>query len=176
MVLGDKPETVCWSVPALPPLVPARPECDPVRVTPEINALLPLHGLREPASKPGLVTRLEPPPLPVTVRTNESLAVRLPSETITVTVAEPVCEEAGVTDTVRLAPEPPKTMLAVGTSVTLEELPETLRAPAEVCASPIVKEIGPVVPPEAIVRSARLLMVGGVLAEGVTGSTDKLST
>src|SRR5438876_8844851 len=50
-----------------------------------------------------------------TVSTKLSLALRLPSLTVTVMVAVPVWLRAGVTVTVRWAPEPPKTMLATGT-------------------------------------------------------------
>src|SRR6266568_5508443 len=78
----------------------------------------------------------------LTVNTKLSLAVRLPSLTVTVMVAVPVWLEAGVTVTVRFAPEPPKTMLALGTKVGLEEAPETIRLPAAVCPSPIVNGIG----------------------------------
>src|SRR3989442_11758810 len=80
----------------------------------------------------------------LTVNTKLSLAVRLPSLTVTVIVAVPVWLRAGLTVTVRLAPEPPKTMLAAGTKVGLEEAPETTRLPAAVCASPTVKAIGEV--------------------------------
>ncbi|MEO5332972.1 MAG: hypothetical protein H7839_13215, partial [Magnetococcus sp. YQC-5] len=55
------------------------------------------------------------------------LAVALPSFTATVIVALPDCPDAGVTVTVRLPPDPPKTMLASGTKVLLDEDPVTVR-------------------------------------------------
>src|SRR5437879_9325303 len=80
----------------------------------------------------------------LTVNRKLSLAVRLPSLTVTVLVAVPVWLRAGVTVTVRLAPEPPKTMLARGTKVGLEEAPETVRLPTAVCESPTVKAMAAV--------------------------------
>ena len=52
-----------------------------------------------------------------------------PSLTVTVIVVVPVCPAAGVSVTVRLAPLPPKTMFAFGTSAGLVELPLTVRFP-----------------------------------------------
>src|SRR5438094_820261 len=75
----------------------------------------------------------------LTVNTKLSLAVRLPSLTVTVMVAVSVWLRAGVTVTVRFAREPPKTMLATGIKVGLEEAPERSRLPAKVCGSPTVK-------------------------------------
>ena len=45
-----------------------------------------------------------------------------PSLTVSVMVAVPVCPAAGVIVTVRLAPVPPNTMLALGTRVRFDEL------------------------------------------------------
>src|SRR5258708_5132019 len=56
-----------------------------------------------------------------TVRRKLSLVVFVPSLTLTVMVAGPVCPAAGVMVTVRLVPLPPKTMLFVGTSTGFEE-------------------------------------------------------
>src|SRR5262245_33805118 len=53
--------------------------------------------------------------------------------------AEPLSLVTGVTVTVRLAPEPPKTMLALGTRVGLDELPARVRLAAAVSVSPMVK-------------------------------------
>ena len=92
----------------------------------------------------------------LTVNTKLSLAVRLPSLTVTVMVDVPVWLSAGVTVTVRFAPEPPKTMLATGTKVGLEEAPETVRLPTAVCASPTVKAIGAVAVFWLMDRSAML--------------------
>src|SRR6266568_2422015 len=102
----------------------------------------------------------------LTVNTKLLLAVRLPSLTVTVMVEVPVWLRAGVMVTVRLAPEPPKTMLAPGTKVGLEEAPETIRLPAAVCASPTVKAIGAEAKFWLVDRSAMLEIVGGVLAPG----------
>ena len=52
----------------------------------------------------------------VIVRLKPVLPLEVPSLTVTVIVAVPVCPTAGVTVTVRFAPLPPKTMLAGGTN------------------------------------------------------------
>jgi hypothetical protein len=70
---------------------------------------------------------------------------------------------AGVTFTVRFAPEPPKVMLEFGTSVVLDELPLTVRLPAGVPASPTVKARSPVAVSSFFVWSAMGEMVGGTL-------------
>src|SRR6266851_3623974 len=102
----------------------------------------------------------------LTVSTKLLLALRLPSLTVTVMVAVPVWLRAGVTVTVRLAPEPPRTMLAAGTRVGLEEARDTIRLPVAVCASPTVKAMGAVAVFWLMDRSAMLEIVGGVLAPG----------
>src|SRR5437667_276847 len=86
-------------------------------------------------------------------------------------VAVPVWLRAGVTVTVRLAPEPPKTMLATGTKVGLEEAPERVRLPAAVCESPTVVAIGAVAVFWLVDRSAMLEIVGGVFAAASKVST-----
>src|SRR6267143_1070427 len=95
-----------------------------------------------------------------TVSRNVSLALFVPSLTITVIVALPVWLAAGVTLTVRLDPEPPKTMLAFGTSVGFEEEPVTTKLPGGVSASLTVKAMGPVAPPSGTNWSGMLEMVG----------------
>jgi hypothetical protein len=57
-----------------------------------------------------------------TVRTKLSLEVRTPSLTVTVSVAVPEALAVGVTVSVRLAPLPPKTMFAFGTSAVFEDV------------------------------------------------------
>jgi len=74
-----------------------------------------------------------------TVSVNALLVVFVPSLTETVMSAAPFRPAAGVTVTVRLDPEPPKTICEFGTSVVSEELPETVRLPAGVSASATVK-------------------------------------
>ena len=101
----------------------------------------------------------------MTVTAKLLLAVALPSLTVTVMVAVPTCAGAGVTATVRLAPLPPKTMLAFGTNDGLDELPLNARLLNAVSTSPTVKPIGPVVPPEKIVWFAILEIVGGSFSE-----------
>ena len=64
--------------------------------------------------------------LPATVRMNVSLALDAPSLTVTVMVALPLWFDAAVTVTLRLAPDPAKVMFPFGTSVGLEELPDTV--------------------------------------------------
>jgi hypothetical protein len=81
------------------------------------------------------------------VRTKVSLVLNEPSLTVTVIVAVPLSLLAGVTVTVRFAPLPPKTILEFGTKVVLLLLPLTLKEPAVVWASPIVKAIAPVLFP-----------------------------
>ena len=49
------------------------------------------------------------------------MPVAVPSETVTVRVAVPVLPETAVAVRVRLAPDPPKVRLALGTSVVFEE-------------------------------------------------------
>ena len=78
------------------------------------------------------------------VNKNESLFVRLPSLTVTVIVVVPLKLVAGVIVTVRFAPDPPKAMLALGTSVVLEELPDSVRLLTLVSTSPTVKAIAEV--------------------------------
>ena len=78
-------------------------------------------------------------PALLTVTTKVSVAELVPSLTTTVIVAAPVRLSAGVTRTVRLAPEPPKTMALLGTRVGLEEVPARVRLAAGVSASPTVK-------------------------------------
>src|ERR1043166_1973788 len=90
-----------------------------------------------------------------------SLALLVPSFTVTVMIAFPVWLVAGVTLTVRLLPEPPKTMLAFGTSVGLEEGPLTAKLPGAVSASFTVKARGPVSPFSGTNWSGMLEMVGG---------------
>src|SRR5438093_13271433 len=86
-------------------------------------------------------------------------------------VAVPVWLRAGVTVTVRFAPEPPKTMLATGIKAGLEDVLERIRLPAAVCASPTVKAIGAVGIFWLVDRSAMLEIVGAVLAVGMTVDT-----
>ena len=78
------------------------------------------------------------------VSKNEVLVVTEPSPTVIVMMVFPDWFAAGVTFTVRFAPEPPKTMFAFGATVGFEELPERVRFPAGVSASPTVNGIGPV--------------------------------
>src|ERR1051325_499772 len=78
-----------------------------------------------------------------TVSRNDLLALAGPSLTFSVTVAVPDWLAAGVTVTVRLAPLPPNVMLAPGTRVGLEELPDSARLASGVSTSPIVNAIGP---------------------------------
>ena len=59
-----------------------------------------------------------------------------PSVTVIVIVAEPNWFAAGVTVTVRSAPTPPKVIFAFGTSVRLDDEPETTKSPTGVSASP----------------------------------------
>ena len=88
---------------------------------------------------------------PVTVSRKLVEAVAWLSLTVTVIVAVPVWFGAGVTVTVRLAPVPPKTMLATGTRVELVVAPVSVRLPAAVSASPTVSANGPTAVPAGVV-------------------------
>src|SRR2546423_13206783 len=89
-------------------------------------------------------------------------------------VAVPVWFVAGSTDTVRLDPLPPKTMLLTGTRVGLDDEPLSARVLAADSASPMVKLIGPVEVSSAVVWSGMSEITGGELLAGVTVRT-KLS-
>src|SRR2546426_967107 len=75
----------------------------------------------------------------LTVTTKLVLALYCPSPTVTVIVAVPLWLAAGLTVTVRLAPDPPKTMLLGGTSVPLHHPFPNVSPPAALSASPTVK-------------------------------------
>jgi len=70
-------------------------------------------------------------------------ALFVPSLTVTVICDEPVWPVAGVRLKVRLAPLPPNTMLALGTTPSTDETADNVRFAADVCASPIVNATGP---------------------------------
>ena len=80
----------------------------------------------------------------LTVRTKVSVAVLVPSLTVTVIVVVPIWPLAGVTVTVRFPPLPPKTMLAFGTKVVLLELLFRVRLLSGVSASATVNGIAEV--------------------------------
>ena len=67
------------------------------------------------------------------------------SVTVRVIVAVPIWLFAGVSVTDRLAPLPPKTMLALGTRVVLLLEPDMVREAAAVSTSPMAKARAPVV-------------------------------
>jgi len=71
----------------------------------------------------------------------------LPSVTVNMMVATPVCPETGVTVTVRAAPVPLSTILAVGTSEMLLEAPTTVNTVTVVKSSPMVKDKADVATP-----------------------------
>ena len=73
---------------------------------------------------------------------------------------------AGVTVTVRLAPLPPNTIFAVGTSVVDEEDLASVRFAAAVSASPIVNGIAAVDWPEVTVWAPIAEIVGAVFGAG----------
>ncbi len=103
----------------------------------------------------------------MTVSRKLLLALREPSLTVTVTVAVPDWLLRGVRVTVRLEPLPPKTMLLLGSSVGLEEAPETSRLAAAVSASPTVNGRAAVEAPWVMVWLAKLEMTGAVFTGGV---------
>src|SRR5688500_20231293 len=81
-----------------------------------------------------------------------------------VMVLVPLSPAAGVMTTCLVAPfPPPKTMLAFGTSVTLEDVAETVRPLGCVCASPMVNAIGSVGVFSLVDCGPMAEIVGGVL-------------
>src|ERR671912_683395 len=100
----------------------------------------------------------------LTVNTKSVLAVRAPSLTVMVMVLVPLSPAAGVITTFLVAPfPPPKTMLAFGTSVTLEDVADTVSPLGCVCASPIVNAIGSVGVFSLVDCGPIAEIVGGVL-------------
>ena len=88
-----------------------------------------------------------------------------PSETDSVIVVGPPLAllfafSAGVRLIVRLAPEPPRTMFAFGTSAVLLDVAVTTRLPAPDSKSPTVKVIGPSAVFSSIAWFATALIVG----------------
>ena len=98
----------------------------------------------------------------MTVSAKRLLPVNAPSLTVTVIVAVPFWFAAGITVTVRLAPLPPNAMFPLGTTVTSDELPLTVRLPAPVSTSPTVKLIGPADVSSFVTWSAMAEIVGAV--------------
>src|SRR5687767_11491791 len=100
----------------------------------------------------------------LTVNTKSVVAVRAESRTVKVMVPVPLSPAAGVITTCLVAPfPPPKTMLALGTSVTSEEVAETVRPLGCVCASPMVNAIGSVGVFSLVDCGPMAEIVGGVL-------------
>ena len=104
----------------------------------------------------------------VTVSRKLDVAVAVPSLTVRVMVDVPFWFAAGVTVTVRVAPLPLKTRLALGTNVVFDELPVTVRLATAVSASPTVKASAPVFVSSLIVWAASAEIVGDVLADAFT--------
>ena len=75
----------------------------------------------------------------LTMSANADVAVFVPSLTITVIGATPICPAVGLTVTVRLLPLPPKTMFILETSAEFDENPDKVRTDAGLSASPTVK-------------------------------------
>jgi hypothetical protein len=71
-----------------------------------------------------------------------------------------------VTVTVRLAPLPPKVMLAVGARVGLLDALLRISAAGSVSPSPTTNGMAPVLEFTAMLRSVMSVMVGGVLVMG----------
>ena len=97
----------------------------------------------------------------LTVSAKGSLA-ELPaaSVTVTVTVAEPFLSDAGVAVTVRLAPLPPRAMLALGSRVVSDELVARVRSLTAMMLSPSRKATAPVLASSLIVCGVMSLIVG----------------
>jgi len=100
-----------------------------------------------------------------------------PSGSVTVTVIRlvPIWLVAGVTCTVRLVSEPPKTMFVSGTSTRLVESADSVRLLAGLCASPtlnerVVEEFAP------MVRLEREEIVGAVFWDQAFAAVDHNAT
>ena len=108
----------------------------------------------------------------LTVTVKVSVAVPpLPSETVRVMVALPVWLAAGVMVTVRLAPLPLMTILPLGISVVLLELPVSVSELAAVSVSPMVTASAEVAPPSLMVWLLTSEMVGLVLVLSTLATT-----
>ena len=99
-----------------------------------------------------------------TVRMKLVLVVVAPSVTLTVIVVRPDCPVAGVIDSVRLAPEPPTVMFALGMIVVLPEVAVTVREEVAVSASPTVTTMPLIIVFELVPWSAIAAMVGAAVA------------
>ena len=110
----------------------------------------------------------------VTVNVKFVEASSVPSSTVMVMVLVPLWPAAGVMVTVLLAPLPPKEIPAGGTRVVLLELPVTVRLPAAVSASPMVKAMALVGVSCAVDWSVMADMVGAVFAATTTRSKSVL--
>ena len=75
----------------------------------------------------------------VTNRLNDAEVLELPSLTVMITVALPNWLAPGVMVTVRLAPLPPKEILATGINAVLLDEAESVRLATGVSVSPTVK-------------------------------------
>ena len=80
----------------------------------------------------------------VTVSSNVSLALAVPSLTVTVIVALPDWFAAGVIVIVRFAPEPPNMIPPGGTKIGFEDVACTAKSPAGLSRSPTVNVIADV--------------------------------
>src|SRR5688572_7011374 len=101
--------------------------------------------------------------LAFTVNKKFVAAVSAPSLTVTVMVEVPLPPGAGVMTTFRSAPVPPNVMLAFGTRVVFDEVPEIVKLPGCVSASPIVKAIAQLAAVPFVDWSAIAVIAGGAL-------------
>ena len=98
----------------------------------------------------------------VTVSVKVRLAEFTPSLAVTVILLVPNPSATGVAVTVRFAPEPPKTILATGTSVGLLDVTLRVSEASGASASPMMNASAPVFPSSAMVREEIAVMVGAV--------------
>ena len=96
----------------------------------------------------------------VTINTNVSLAVAVPSFTVTVMVVVPFWFAAGVITSVRFVPLPPRMIFAFGTRVVFDDVAVTVRDAAGVSTSPTAKAILPVDISSFVLLSEMSLTVG----------------
>src|ERR1051325_3248141 len=108
----------------------------------------------------------------ITVRRNESVAVAVPSLTVTVMRVVPVALREGSSVTVRLAPAPLKRMFVLGRRVVLLEVPLKARLRVAVSTSPMVN--GTVIGVSSFVCWFRMSEMVGRSLTGLTVRTNEL--
>ena len=105
-----------------------------------------------------------------TVNINAVEANRTPSLTVRVVVVVPLRPVLGVMTTLRVASLPPNTILASGTSIVFEDVPESVRTSGDVSGSPMVKAIEAVGVFQRVDCGPIALIVGGSFTASTVNS------